>query len=510
MNKLNQLSIILCIVLSPLQSFENASAAATPSIEAAYDTARSSNTRVKKQQEDRHRRRVTLMAAATKTHHQRSLRSGKSIRGSSSKSSKSSAKSSKHSRDDHDGYNSYDTMDDYSMSGINDLNSDEIISNGVKEEEDYLDVDVGLIPAEVPLHITDKEEDDELSTQDDGSASSSLSDSTSNNMMPAIKPLTTAERDQIIRTKCPDYTSITRALAFLHLLTTGESSLSDPEDLVTLSSPHHMAWTWLTHLDDAVLCPPSSEEETIRVLQRYTLALLYYSTQGSEWTKCNSDRANFIEADDEEDYCCFGECHIQQDENRFLSSAHECKWYGIICNDLGVVTSIDNLLSSGNNLQGQIPHELHALLLNDNVEEKVSSGTIVELEGEKMSSTSSPTATSIPHYEDTNNDDTNSSLAEDEITAQMMNPTNNTEITIMDEESSLVKNATDNFEYVDLQSRNRSWTAAVISIVAIGSLASLVLGLYTKKNKQKEEIVTNNKDVVGQEDDMSSIWSTYE
>ncbi len=243
------------------------------------------------------------------------------------------------------------------------------------------------------------------------------------------------------------------------------------------------------------------------------IALLYYSTQGSEWTKCNSDRANFIEADEEEDYCCLGECHIQQDENRFLSSAHECKWYGIICNDLGVVTSIDDLLSSGNNLQGQIPHELHALLLNDNVEEKVSSGTIVELEGEKMSSTS-PTATSIPHYEDyTNNDDTNISLAEDEITAQMMNPTNNnTETTTMDEESSLVKNATDNFEYVDLQSRNRSWTAAVISIVAIGSLASLVLGMHTRKNKQKEEIVTNNnKDVAGREDDdMSSIWSTYE
>ena len=256
-------------------------------LEAAYDTARS-NTRVKKQREDQHRRRVVVMAAATKTHHQRSLRSGKSIRGSSSKSSKSSAKSSKHSRDDHDGYNSYDAMDDYSMSGSNDLNNDEIISNGVKEEEEYRDGDVGLIPAEVSLHIIDKEED----TQDDGSASSSLSDSTSNNMMPAIKPLTTAEHD-----------------------------------------------------------------------------------------------------------------------------------------------------------------------------------------------------------------DTNSSLAEDETTAQiMMNPTNNTETTIMDEESSLVKNATDNFEYVDLQSRNRSWTAAVISIVAIGSLASLVLGLYTRKNKQKE----------GRDDDMSSIWSTYE
>ena len=67
-----------------------------------------------------------------------------------------------------------------------------------------------------------------------------------------------------------------------------------------------------------------------------------------------------------------------------------------------------------------------------------------------------------------------------------------------------------NFEYVDLQSRNRSWTAAVISIVAIGSLASLIIGLYTRKNKQKEEIVTNNKDVVGREDDMSSICSTNE
>lgn len=69
------------------------------------------------------------MAAATKTHHQRSLRSG-------NKSSKSSAKSSKHSRDDHDGYNSYDATDDYSMSGSNDFNSDEVISKGVNEGED--------------------------------------------------------------------------------------------------------------------------------------------------------------------------------------------------------------------------------------------------------------------------------------------------------------------------------------------------------------------------------------
>jgi len=168
--------------------------------------------------------------------------------------------------------------------------------------------------------------------------------------------LTPSERNQIIQTKCTGYNSISRAMSFLRLIST-DSSLSNPEDVASLSSYQHMAWTWLTHLDDAILCPPISSEETTRVLQRYTMALIYYSTRGSKWFKCNSERANFFDEDDSP--VVLGECDIQQDGHRFLSPLHECNWYGITCNDQAIVTSID---LAENHLQGRIPQELYGAL----------------------------------------------------------------------------------------------------------------------------------------------------
>ena len=78
-------------------------------------------------------------------------------------------------------------------------------------------------------------------------------------------------------------------------------------------------------------------------MQRYILALLYLDSGGDNWI--NNDK--------------------------WISSAHECDWFGVTCNSFeGLVDKID---LSSNNLDGFLPSELGELrgleyLVRDNIE----------------------------------------------------------------------------------------------------------------------------------------------
>ena len=68
------------------------------------------------------------------------------------------------------------------------------------------------------------------------------------------------------------------------------------------------------------VCP---DNQTI-VLQRYILAVVYFALGGDSWDRCNRDVNK----------PCDG------GNNRYLSSAGECDWFGVECQDDSIVTSI--------------------------------------------------------------------------------------------------------------------------------------------------------------------------
>ena len=66
------------------------------------------------------------------------------------------------------------------------------------------------------------------------------------------------------------------------------------------------------------------------LIQRYSLIVLYYATNGANWF----------------------------DNEGWLSDSDECDWYGVTCNDSGFVTGLQ---LDGNNLIGTIPSNIASL-----------------------------------------------------------------------------------------------------------------------------------------------------
>lgn len=92
-------------------------------------------------------------------------------------------------------------------------------------------------------------------------------------------------------------------------------------------SPQYKALQWITMGDANQV----GVDETDRIIQRYVLAVLFYSTNGDNW--------------------------VNQFE--FMTQDNECAWSGALqCNSKGLITDID---LRENGLEGPIPHELSAL-----------------------------------------------------------------------------------------------------------------------------------------------------
>lgn len=77
---------------------------------------------------------------------------------------------------------------------------------------------------------------------------------------------------------------------------------------VDSGTPQGQAYRWILAEDDRVLCPLDTTLE-----QRYILAVLYYSTNGKEWT----------------------------DNGKWLSETSECSWLGVSCNFRGEIDTIE-------------------------------------------------------------------------------------------------------------------------------------------------------------------------
>jgi hypothetical protein len=88
------------------------------------------------------------------------------------------------------------------------------------------------------------------------------------------------------------------------------------------SSPQGRATTWLLDDDPLQVCP---SEESCEMLQRWTLAVVYFSTGGDDWFQCSSTYENNPTDN------CGADAPFENDQ-RFLSNATECNWAGIACN----------------------------------------------------------------------------------------------------------------------------------------------------------------------------------
>jgi len=84
-----------------------------------------------------------------------------------------------------------------------------------------------------------------------------------------------------------------------------------PESIIlTPGTSQNTAFDWLVDIDGAQACP----ENEIDVIQRYVLAVLYYSLGGDSWTVCSAMSSSTCE-----------------DDARYLSSTNVCQWFNVTC-----------------------------------------------------------------------------------------------------------------------------------------------------------------------------------
>jgi hypothetical protein len=108
-------------------------------------------------------------------------------------------------------------------------------------------------------------------------------------------------------------------------ITASLESVTDPALINDVFSPQGRAATWLIEEDVRLLCPPDD-----KLIQRWVLAVIYFSTGGDTWNQCSALGADF--------------CGTQDPflgKRRYLSEFNECQWAGISCNVDSSVTEIE-------------------------------------------------------------------------------------------------------------------------------------------------------------------------
>ena len=127
------------------------------------------------------------------------------------------------------------------------------------------------------------------------------------------------------------------------LLRLAITAITDLDDLIPTGiefTPQWRAFRWIVDEDEMQVCPGIDKDD--KMLQRYTAAVLYFSTGGDDWTRCSRHHTS---------PCIVG--------GRFLGSNSECVWYGVSCDLSGKISRVD---FEDNNLVGTIASELGSLV----------------------------------------------------------------------------------------------------------------------------------------------------
>jgi hypothetical protein len=115
------------------------------------------------------------------------------------------------------------------------------------------------------------------------------------------------------------------------------NSVSNSNDLDTPGTPQNTAANWIINQDTRFVCPGNPT-----LIQRYSLAVLYYSTDGNRWTQCNApsnfdDPASIAVANAN----CAIEPFPGTGSDAWLTPGSECQYGGVVCGPFGTVTTLD-------------------------------------------------------------------------------------------------------------------------------------------------------------------------
>ena len=94
-------------------------------------------------------------------------------------------------------------------------------------------------------------------------------------------------------------------------------------------TPQNDAFNWIVDNDPDYLCP-----EDPGLVNRYALAVFYYSTRGDRWMQCRAPPAGNVEAENAANQACPG-------GNAWLTSGSECEWSWVTCDSNNDVILID-------------------------------------------------------------------------------------------------------------------------------------------------------------------------
>jgi len=162
---------------------------------------------------------------------------------------------------------------------------------------------------------------------------------------------------------CGDLTPTQRREQILGIL----STVSEPGSIETAGSPQQNAFDWIVDKDSAQLCPQNEND----LIQRYTLAVFYYSTNGDDWKECNApsdfdSQASIAAANSACTLTTVNATTIFPNDVRgtkaWLTPESECTWGGVSCYSSGTNEGRVNVIEFENNdLSGLLPSEMEQL-----------------------------------------------------------------------------------------------------------------------------------------------------
>jgi len=129
-------------------------------------------------------------------------------------------------------------------------------------------------------------------------------------------------------------------------------------DLENPDSAQAKAADWMLMKDENFPKSTDTEASVYQVIQRYVLAVYYYSTGGDSWRQCGA-----VEGASD---CNATATNFYTGRDNFLSGADECYWFSIGCRD-GLVTDIR--LANSNGLTGTLPPEIGELVHLENFDQ---------------------------------------------------------------------------------------------------------------------------------------------
>ena len=161
---------------------------------------------------------------------------------------------------------------------------------------------------------------------------------------PIVSPPPVSERDLLIQEKC-GMTEDERGVKLEQIATDFFGEASD-------HGSH--ASDWVINEDPAILCPVAD-----RIYQRLTVAVIYFTMDGANWINCGVDSDGCINTDD----------RITRTPLKWMTSDHECIWYGLFCEGVaeGTTPPVNETFSltvidlPDNNMGGTLPVEIFGL-----------------------------------------------------------------------------------------------------------------------------------------------------